>query len=191
MRRAHVLMAAGAVAAAAGLFAGLREDRLPSANGATLQPPADSLAADLIAGVRGLDPVACELAARAMHRNWGRGGPGEPASSDDPRVLAIIDWAMNEGGPGAVPVLGAALADPDPCARRIAAIRLGRVNDPAATRRLREALEGADPGQREVAALGLGVAEDDAALPALVQALESDASPRVRRAAAWALGEMN
>jgi HEAT repeat protein len=181
------------VLAGAAAVLSLRDDRLPVANGAPALPtlPADSLAADLIARVRGLDPVACELAVRAVRsRNWG-GGPAEPAASDDPHVNAIVQWALDDaGGAEAVPVLGAALADPDGCVRRTAAIRLGRIESPAAAARLQDALASADPGTREAAALGLGIAEDPETIPALVRVLEDDASPRVRRAAAWALGEI-
>lgn len=198
MKSGTGLVAAVAAAAAVVLAIGLRDGEPPVLNGAPAQPaapaagaPADSLAADLLARVRGLDPVACELAARAVRsRNWW-GGPAEPAASDDPRVAEIVRWALDAGGPGAVPVLAAGLADADPCVRRVAAIRLGRIEDPAATGALVRALGSPQAGEREAAALGLGIAEDPEAVPALVRALEGDDSPRVRRAAAWALGELD
>ncbi|HUP20008.1 MAG TPA: HEAT repeat domain-containing protein [Gemmatimonadota bacterium] len=196
MRRLPLALGAAAALAAAVLAAALRDGEPPALNGAPVQPlelavPADSLAADLLERIRGLDPVACELAVGSVRsRSW-RGGPPEPAASEDPRVLAVVRWALEEeGGDGAVPVLAAGLADPDPCVRRVAAIRLGRIDDPAASELLRRALESPEPGAREAGALGLGIAEDSAAVPALIARLEGDDSPRVRRAAAWALGEM-
>lgn len=194
MRRAPILLISIAVLAGAALVLSLKDDHLPEANGAAAPPrlPADSLAADLIARIRGLDPVACELAIRAVRsQNWWGGGPAEPAASEDPHVMAIVQWALDDaGGAEAIPVLGAALGDVDPCVRRTAAIRLGRIDHPAAMSRLRDALGSDEAGEREAAALGLGVAEDATAIPALVRVLEDDGSPRVRRAAAWALGEI-
>jgi HEAT repeat protein len=197
VKRAHALLAAGLAIGAIGLAFALRDREPPPLNGAPAQPvgpeslaPADSLAADLLARIRGLDPVACELASRAIRsRNWW-GSPYEPAASDDPRVTAIVHWALDAGGPSAVSVLGGGLGDPDPCVRRVAAIRLGRIEDRTALDRLRRSLESPSPDEREVAALGLGISENPDAVPALVQHLEDDESPRVRRAAAWALGEI-
>jgi HEAT repeat protein len=197
MSRAHALIAAGVAVGAIALAIGLRKGDPPALNGAPAQPlgsealgPADSLAADLLERIRGLDPVACELTTRAVRsQNWW-GAPFEPAASDDPKVAAIVSWALEGGGPEAVPVLGGALGDTDPCVRRVAAIRLGRVDNPAALERLRRSLESPNATEREAAALGLGISEKSDAVPALVQRLEDDESPRVRRAAAWALGEI-
>ena len=197
MKRAYVLLVAGVAIVAIGLAIGLRDGDPPPLNGAPAQSvasdalaPADSLAADLLDRIRGLDPVACELASRAVRsQNWW-GGQAEPAASDDPMVAAIVSWALDAGGPSAVPVLGGGLSDPDPCVRRVAAIRLGRIEDPAALDRLRRSLESTNADEREVAALGLGISENPEAVPALVGRLEGDESPRVRRAAAWALGEI-
>jgi len=179
------------------LVAGLRGGDPPSLNGAPVQPPVsapflggDTLAADLLARIRGLDPVACELAARALRWQNTWGGAADPAASDDPRVGAIVRWALDAGGPEAIPVLAEGIRDPDPCVRRVAAMRLGRIETPAAAERLRRALESTNPAEREAGALGIGVAEDAASIPALVEALGRDESPRVRRMAAWALGEI-
>lgn len=197
MKRALVLLAAGAALTALAVAVGLRDSEPPALNGAQVQPlvpgpfaQADSLAADLLARVRGLDPVACELASRAVRSRNFWDGPAEPAASDDPRVAAIVRWALNAGGPEAVPVLDDGLRDPDTCVRRVAAIRLGRIDHPSAAERLRRALESSNADEREVAALGLGIAEDESAVPVLVRRLEEDDSSRVRRAAAWALGEI-
>ena len=198
MRRLAGLAVAAAAVTALALAAGLREAEPPALNGAPVQPPApavpaDSLAADLLQRIRGLDPVVCELAVRAVRsRNWWGSDPMEPTASQDGRVLAVVRWAVaEEGDAAAIPVLAAGLTDGDPCVRRMAAIRLGRIEDPAVAGRLRDALESPVAGTREAGALGLGIAGDPASVPALIARLEGDESPDVRRAAAWALGEMD
>ena len=198
MRRSGTLLAASAAVAAMALVVVLRDREPPALNGAPLQPldvapaiSADTLAADLLARVRGLDAVACELATRAVRSRGSWGDPHQPGASEDPQVAAIVRWALDDGGSEAVPVLGAGLADPDPCVRRLAAIRLGRIEDPSAATWLRRALESANGAEREAAALGLGISDDAEAVPALVRHLAEDESPRVRRAAAWALGAID
>lgn len=168
----------------------------PDSNGVAATRPtagtADStLATRLVEAVRGADPVVCGLAARALDQGWwNRGMRVEPAVSDDPVSREVVDWALDpRDAVGAVAPLAAALADPDPCVRRLAARILGRTRSPDAVTALRRALGSADAGEREMAAIGLGFAEDGAALPGLVEALR-DPEPGVRIAAAWALGEI-
>jgi HEAT repeat protein len=168
----------------------------PDSNGVAATRPdagrADStLATKLVEAARGADPVVCGLAARALDQGWWEHGMGiEPAVSDDPVSREVVDWALApREAAGAVAPLAAALADPDPCVRRLAARILGRTRSPEAVTALRRALGSAGPGEREMAAVGLGFAEDGAALPDLVEALR-DPEPGVRIAAAWALGEI-
>ncbi len=162
--------------------------------------PADSLAGALLATVRGSDPVVCELAVRAVdgRHGWSStadelAGVGAPLT---PLQRATIQWAVSGGddersvtSAAAVAPLAAALADPDPCVRRMAALKLGRMRDPRGFDALRAALASADAGQRAIGALGLGYSEDPAAIDALGGVLD-DASPEVRAAATWALGEI-
>lgn len=166
----------------------------PESNGvaATRPVPADSaLAARLVEAARGAHPVVCGLAAKALDQSWwGDGMEIEPGVSDDPASGEVIDWALAPGGSaGAVGPLAGALADTDPCVRRVAARVLGRSRSPAAVEALRGGLGSAVPGEREMAAVGLGFAEDMATLPDLVEAL-GDPEPGVRVAAAWALGQL-
>lgn len=154
--------------------------------------PADSaLAARLLAGVRGADPIVCGLAARALDQGWWSDRPRVAAGvSDEPGVREVVEWALSQGrDAGAVRPLAAGLADPDPCVRRLAARVLGRTRSSEASAALRSALGSTDPAEREMAAVGLGYAEDSAALPALIGAL-GDIEAQVRIAAAWALGEI-
>lgn len=162
--------------------------------------PADSLAGQLLATVRGSDPVVCELAVRAVdgRHGWSStadelAGVGAPLS---PIERATLQWAVDGGDderPGAsaaaVAPLAIALADPDACVRRMAALKLGRMRDPRGMDALRGALSAADAAQRAIGALGLGYSEDPAAIDALAGVLD-DASPEVRAAATWALGEI-
>ena len=178
-------------------------DAGPAAQAQSAGPafPADSLAAELLATVRGSDPVACELAVRAVdgRHGWSStadelAGVGAPLT---PIQRATIQWAVDGGDdderPGAsaaaVAPLATALADPDPCVRRMAALKLGRIRDPRGMDALRGALSSADADQRAVGALGLGYSGDSASIDALGGVLD-DASPEVRAAATWALGEI-
>jgi HEAT repeats len=168
----------------------------PDSNGVAATRPsaaaADSaLATRLVEAARGADPVVCGLAARALDHGWWESGTGiEPGVSDDPATGQVIDWAFAPREmAGAVGPLALALADPDPCVRRLTSRVLGRSRSPEAVAVLRRALGSATAGEREMGAVGLGFAEDGAALPDLVEALR-DPEPRVRLAAAWALGEI-
>ena len=107
-------------------------------------------------------------------------------SSGRETVRAALDVLHD---PGLVDPLRAALSDPDPCVRRLAAPLLGRVRIPQAVAALRNALRDQGAETREAAALGLGFAGDNKALPDLITTLR-DAAPDVRVAAAWALGQI-
>lgn len=170
----------------------------PAAQAAEPAIASDTLAASLLATVRGADPVVCELAVRAVDGRHGWSstvdelvGVGAPLS---PLQRATVRWAIHDRntGPGdrdpaAIDPLAAGLRDADPCVRRMAALKLGRMRQPRAVSALLAALAAPDPGLRAAGALGLGYAEDAATIGELGAAL-GDASPQVRATAAWALG---
>lgn len=159
--------------------------------------PAESLAMRLIAGARGADPVVCALASFAVEGRYGWRGldPSyEALEVEGERAEAAVRWTLSfEADAGAVRALAAALGDPDPCARRLAAIRLGRTRSEAGTEALVAALDSPDAATRRTAALGLGFGGDDPAddrvVDALIEAL-GDADAGVRASAAWALGRL-
>ena len=150
--------------------------------------PADSLAVALLATVRGSDPIVCELAVRAVDGRHGWSSTADELAGVGAPLTALqratIQWAV-EGGDDeragasatAVAPLATALADPDPCVRRMAALKLGRMRDSRGMDALRGALASADPDERAIGALGLGYSEDPAAIDALGGALVD----RVRR----------
>jgi len=168
----------------------------PAAQAAEPAVPSDTLAAALLATVRGADPVVCELAVRAVDGRHGWSstmdelvGVGAPLT---PLQRATVHWAVQgqdrpPGDEAAIDPLAAGLRDPDPCVRRMAALKLGRMRDPRGISELRAALAAPDPGLRAAGALGLGYAEDPATIGELGEAL-GDARVEVRATAAWALG---
>ena len=206
MKRGTPVRAAGIaslfVLAAAILVVCRSSDAGPAAQAQSAGPaiPADSLASQLLATVRGSDPVVCELAVRAVDGRHGWSSTVDELAGVGGRLTALqratIEWAVdNEDDEGSVPSAAAvaplsmALADPDACVRRMAALKLGRLRDPRGMDALRGALSSADADQRAVGALGLGYAGDSASIDALGGVLD-DASPAVRAAATWALGEI-
>jgi hypothetical protein len=169
------------------------------AEAATAGVPSDSLAVALLETVRGADPVICELAVRAVdgRHGWSStadelAGVGAPLT---PIQRATIQWAVDDedsqegADPAAVEPLATALGDPDPCVRRMAALKLGRTGAPGGIAALRAAMRAPAAEQRSVGALGLGYAEDPATIADLGDALD-DSSSEVRAAAAWALGQI-
>jgi HEAT repeat protein len=193
-------VAAGVVLAAA-VLAVCREGEGPAsrAEAAVAQVPGDSLAAELLATVRGADPVVCELAVRAVDGRHGWSSTADElagvGATLTPLQRATIQWAVDDGDEeersdaAAIEPLSRALRDPDPCVRRMAALKLGRSGEPRAIAALTSALADAEPELRAVGALGLGYAEDPASIDPLGDVLD-DGSPEVRAAAAWALGEI-
>lgn len=195
-RRAHaawvlVALAGALLAILIPLTCGGREPESVASARETVSPADSALAARLVAGVRGADAIVCGLAARALDQGWWGDGPRvEAGVSDEPGDREVVEWALSHReDAGAVGPLSAALADPDPCVRRLAARVLGRTRTPEAAAALRRALGSADPAEREMGAVGLGFAEDSVALSVLIDAL-GDAEARVRIAAAWALGKI-
>jgi hypothetical protein len=166
------------------------------AEAATANVPADSLASALLETVRGADPVVCELAVRAVDGRHGWSSTADElagvGAALTPLQRATIQWAVDSeerDDAAAVAPLASALGDPDPCVRRMAALKLGRAGEPGGIAALRTALRASAVEQRSVGALGLGYAEDPAAIDELGDALD-DSSPEVRAAAAWALGQI-
>lgn len=149
--------------------------------------------ARLLDGVRGVNPLACELATRSvdMHGWWSNWGDlsGNPLETDSASA-ALIFWIQHKhNDPAVVPRLSAAMRDADRCVRRVAGSFLGRVQHPNAVSALLGALDDANADTRHVAAIGLGVAEAPTALQPLIRRLR-DESAVVRRGAAWALGAL-
>lgn len=150
--------------------------------------------ARLLEGVRGVNPLACELATRSvdMHGWWSNWGSlsGNPLEMDS-SAAALIRWIQRKhNDPAVVPRLRAAMRDADSCVRRVAGSFLGRVRHPSAVAALVAALDDPNAETRHVAAIGLGVSnETPGAVQPLVRRLLDD-SPAVRRAAAWALGAL-
>jgi HEAT repeat protein len=114
-------------------------------------------------------------------------------------ALAAADAGTREMGalalgfaedPRSIPPLVARLRDDAPRVRATAAWALGEIESREAVRPLIDALADPDALVRESAARALGQVEDAAATPALTDLLKSDSEAPVRRAAAWALGEI-
>jgi hypothetical protein len=150
--------------------------------------------ARLLEGVRGVNPLACELATRSvdMHGWWSNWAnlSGNPLEMDSSAAALIVWIQRKHNDPAVVPRLRAAMRDADRCVRRVAGSFLGRVRHPSAVAALLTALDDPSPETRHVAAIGLGVSnEAPGAVQPLVRRLRDD-SPAVRRAAAWALGAL-
>jgi hypothetical protein len=152
-----------------------------------------TLAVRFLAGARGTSPLLCALAGQALH---GHGWFGSHLDTEvlwgrDAGVRELVRWADDDDSRDAAAIapLLAALAEPDPCASRLAAQLLGHARVPRATEGLLAALRAASPATRAAAALGLGYTENPAAVDPLVAAL-GDADATVRATAAWSLGEI-
>jgi hypothetical protein len=147
----------------------------------------------LLQAARGANTLVCELAARTVDGRFGWSsddGMFSPGGSADSLGRDVVSWVHERQiDPATVPLLRAAIADPDWCVRRLAAPILGHVRDASAMQAMLGALTASEAGTREMAALALGFAEDARAVTPLVARL-SDDSPRVRATAAWALGEI-
>lgn len=110
--------------------------------------------------------------------------------TDDPelrRYLALVLGRTRD--PAAVPLLAAALADPDDHTRIYALWALGTLGDPRARQPLVAALADRDPGIRKTAAFALGELGDRSAVPGLVPLLD-DGIADVRWNAALALARL-
>jgi hypothetical protein len=112
------------------------------------------------------------------------------ASSDAvTREMAAMALGFAEDA-GTIPQLVAKLKDDAPRVRATAAWALGEIDHKDAARPLIGALGDADPLVRESVVRALGEVEDTSAIAPLTDVLETDRVAAVRRAAAWALGEI-
>ena len=93
--------------------------------------------------------------------------------------------------PRATTALAEALRDPDVETRRLAALALGMGDRKEAFDPLITALRDQEPRVRATAAISLGRLGDDRATKSLVPLLTGDRVPSVRRAAAYALGDLD
>ena len=141
----------------------------------------------LLDGMRGANPMQCELALQGMNSWWNNG----PEPGRDAAAWTVIRHAAHrEVEAGSVAMLATALRDTDTCVRRVAARLLGRSELPAARARLIEATRDADPAMRRLGATGLGYMGDKTVTRDLVRMLD-DRDPSVRAAAAWAIGSIH
>src|SRR5690348_4773622 len=109
-----------------------------------------------LVGLSGANPVVCQLAVNSLGNHWGHGDDelevgilaGEITAERERDALgrSITD-------PGALTLLGRALADPHPCVRRAAARMLGESKSSEAVRLLQSSLRDPAPTVREAAAL--------------------------------------
>ena len=111
------------------------------------------------------------------------------ASDAGTREMAALALGFAED-PRTIPQLVARLRDDAPRVRATAAWALGEIDHREAARPLIDALGDTDALVRESAARALGEVEDASAVPPLTDLLKSDRAASVRRAAAWALGEI-
>lgn len=103
-------------------------------------------------------------------RFGGWGGFGPPDAAQD--SSGALRWALTERpDDAALPVLLAALADPDDCTRAIATRLVARSRTEAVVAGLMGALRSEAPGTRSSAAVGLGLADATAARDPLIEAL--------------------
>jgi HEAT repeat protein len=145
----------------------------------------------VLSAVRGANPLACALMARALENRWGgsRHLEGPIAASLDEAQASAFGWALTSAPVDAVlPLLRGAMSDPDACVRRMGAALAGRVRGSALARAVAPELESPDANTREAAILALGYAADGRNEARLAVAAR-DAEPRPRRIAAWALGQ--
>jgi HEAT repeat protein len=106
------------------------------------------------------------------------------------RIAAAWVLGMIESS-DAIGALTEASRDNDVRMRRTVAWALGTIESPTSVPTLSTMLNDADISVRIQAALALGEIESADAIPALVRLLETDRDPRVRRAAAAALGQIS
>lgn len=106
------------------------------------------------------------------------------------RVAAAWTLGMIEST-DAIPALTEAARDSDARMRRTVAWALGTIESSTSVPTLSAMLSDVDVTVRIQAAFALGQIESTDAIPALVRLLETDRDPRVRRAAAAALGQIS
>jgi hypothetical protein len=184
--RAAAMAGLALVLVPAALFCGVERPR------AETTEAQESGARPLLAAVRGISPVACELVSQSVGNGWGMGGgDAEDAPSlvqRDEATGRVLAWlgAQTASADDAA-ALRDGLGDPDACVRRVSARLLGRRRFEGGTDALLTALRSGEPLRRDAAVLGLGYAGDPRSVAPLA-ALLGDGDAEVRGGAVWALG---
>lgn len=146
----------------------------------------------LFGALEAKDPCVREFAVRIIsQQDSARVAPGliERLSAADPATRAVA--AMGLGllhSNGAARALTMTLRDAVAAVRANAAWALGRIRQPATFGALLPLVRDSDPLVREAAIGAVGQMDSTRAEAQLTQVLLHDDVPRVRRAAAWALG---
>jgi HEAT repeat protein len=184
--RAAAMAGLALVLVPAALFCGVERPR------AETTETQESGARPLLAAVRGISPVACELAAQSLGNGWAMaGGDAEDAPSlarRDESTERTLAWlGAQSASADDVAALRDGLGDPDACVRRVSARMLGRRRVEGGVDVLLTALRSGEPLRRDAAVLGLGYAGDPRTVAPLT-ALLGDGDAEVRGGAVWALG---
>lgn len=186
----------------------------------TLPKAATSQAGEFLAAVRGAGPVACELIVRTVGRGWGWGGDRVPDAEsavieqvrwaterrDDPAGVPVLRAGLEDTDacvrrasarllgstrhPSAADALVGALQSANATTRQLAAVGLGYAERTETVDPLLGVLRDREASVRAAAAWALGSIEDRRAVEPLTRLLAEDPDPRVRRAAAEALGQI-
>lgn len=150
------------------------------------QTPADTGSVrQLIDGIRGANPIQCELLLQGFN-SWTTNVPDR--NSDAWMVTQRLRRRV--GDPAEIAWLGEQMRGADRCAARAAARLLGRSPSAAARTFLVGALGDASAQVRQLAAIGIGWRSDSTVNSRLVTLL-ADRNADVRAAAAWALGAVH
>ena len=150
------------------------------------------LSADPLAFLDDSDPavrrLAVSIAAAQPHlEDLASALPGILAGDDSPRVRAEAAEVLGTRGTGALDVLLAATADPDPVVLEAIATALGEIGDPGGVPWLiQAAIDHPDRLVREATVAALGAIGDERARPVLLD-LVANAPPQVRRRCVVAL----
>ncbi len=145
---------------------------------------------EVLGAARGLDPLACELAAGGVQGFWPGRSHMVALAADRGAAERVQEGLRAARGPAGARVLVQALVDGDGCPARLALGLLDRVEPEAAAPLVRPLLSDGVPERRRRAALAMGAVDSHADREA-VERLLADASSGVRIAAAWALGEIS
>lgn len=145
---------------------------------------------EVLGAARGLDPLACELAAGGVQGFWPGRSHMVALAADRGAAERVQEGLRAARGPAGARVLVEALVDGDGCPARLALGLLDRVEPEAAAPLVRPLLSDGVPERRRRAALAMGAVDSHADREA-VERLLADASSGVRIAAAWALGEIS
>ncbi|HSM36402.1 MAG TPA: HEAT repeat domain-containing protein [Longimicrobiales bacterium] len=146
---------------------------------------------EVLAAARGLDGLACELAARGVQQGiWfgGRRSHGRLTRPDASAATLEAGFRAARTQEGARVLIGS-LLDEEGCPPRLALSLLDHAEPKGASALLRPILADTDPERRRRATLGIGAVDSEGDRVVLEELL-NDGSPDVRIAATWALGEI-